>query len=37
MAGAQEEKIGDTTGQMGKNTSVNKYQSFLPELYTYVN
>jgi hypothetical protein len=23
--------------QMGKNTFVNKYQSFLLELYTYVN
>jgi hypothetical protein len=37
MAGAQEEKIVDTIGQMGKNTSVNKYQSFLSELYTSVN
>jgi hypothetical protein len=33
----KKKKIGDTTCQMGKNTSVNKYQSFLSKLYTSVN
>jgi hypothetical protein len=33
----QIKKIAGTTCQMGKNTSVNKYESFLSELYTSVN